>query len=147
MKRVFLVSLVSLGIIQLTAQNQTDAMLFGDVKSSLTGEHIPYATIIVKGTTFGASADGTGHYKLAHLPLGKNLMVAQAVGFKSAEVEVFMERNKAVEVFFVLEEDVLNLEQVVVTGTRTSHFVKDVPVRTEVITAKAIENKNASNIS
>lgn len=46
----------------------------------------------------------------------------------------------------MLEEDVLNLEQVVVTGTRTSHFVKDVPVRTEVITAKAIENKNASNI-
>lgn len=146
MKRAYLFYLVFFGILQLNAQNQTDAMLFGDVKSSLTGEHIPYATVMVKGTTLGTSADGTGHYKLAHLPLGKNIIMAQAVGYKSAEVEVFMERNKGTEVFFMLEEDVLNLEQVVVTGTRTSHFVKDVPVRTEVITAKAIENKNASNI-
>lgn len=74
-------------------------MLFGDVKSSLTGEHIPYATVMVKGTTLGTSADGTGHYKLAHLPLGKNIIMAQAVGYKSAEVEVFMERNKGTEVF------------------------------------------------
>jgi hypothetical protein len=36
--------------------------------------------------------------------------------------------------------------QVVITGTRTPHYIKDVPVRTEVITAREIETKNASNI-
>jgi outer membrane receptor for ferrienterochelin and colicins len=123
------------------SQEKTDAMLFGDVKSSKTKEHIPFATISVKGTRQGTVADGTGHYKLPHLPLGKNIVVAQAMGFKSQEVEVVMEQGRPFNLFFELEEDVLNLEQVVVTATRTEHYIKDVPVRTEIITSKAIENK------
>lgn len=134
---------ISLGLL---AKEKTDAMLFGDVKSQVTGEHIPYANIIVKGTNMGTAADATGHFKLAHLPLGNLTIVARAVGYKSQEKPVIMERNKAVEVFFVLEEDVLEQEQIVVTGTRTKHYIKDVPVRTEVITNQEIENKNAATI-
>ncbi|MBN1925393.1 MAG: TonB-dependent receptor [Prolixibacteraceae bacterium] len=128
------------------SQQKTDAMLFGDVKSVSTKEHIPFATITVKGTHMGTTSDATGHYKLAHLPVGKNIIVAQVMGYKSQEKEVIMEAGKGVELYFELEDDVLNLEQVVITGTRTEHFIKDVPVRTEVITAKAIENKNACNL-
>jgi outer membrane receptor for ferrienterochelin and colicins len=146
MKRTLIMLLATFMMFQAYAQNKTDAMLFGDVKSKATKEHLPYATISVKGTTMGTVADGTGHYKLAHLPVGKNIIVAQLMGYKTQEKEVLMEQGKAINLFFELEEDVLNLEQVVVTGTRTEHFIKDVPVRTEVITAKAIENKNAVNI-
>ncbi len=132
--------------ISMIAQEKTDAMLFGDVKSKATGEHISYANIIVKGTNIGTAADGTGHFKLANLPLGNLTIVAQAIGYKSQEKQIVMEKGKAVNLFFVLEEDVLELERVVVTGTRTKHYIKDVPVRTEVITTHEIENKNASNI-
>lgn len=128
------------------SQDKTDAMLFGDVKSAATKEHIPYANILVKGTKLGTSADATGHFKLANLPLGKLTIIASAVGYKPQEIEVVMEKNKAINVFFELEEDILNLGQVVVTGTRTEHFIKDVPVRTQVITSKEIENKNASTL-
>lgn len=127
-------------------KEKTDAMLFGDVKSATTKEHLPYVTISVKGTTLGTVADGTGHYKLSHLPVGKVTIVAQALGYKTVEKEVFMERGKSVDLFFELEEDVLNLNQVVVTATRTEHFIKDVPVRTEVITSEGIKNKNAHNL-
>ncbi len=146
MKRTFNLILGLFIIFQVQAQEKTDAMLFGDVKSAKTKEHIPYATIMVKGTNIGTTADGTGHFKLANLPVGKQIIVAQIVGFKSQEKEVVMQKGKAVELFFELEEDILNLEQVVITGTRTEHFVKDVPIRTEVVTAKLIENKNASTL-
>jgi outer membrane receptor for ferrienterochelin and colicins len=146
MKKTFILIIGLLLILQSRAQEKTDAMLFGDVKSATTKEHIPYVTISIKGTNMGTVADGTGHFKLAHLPVGKNIVVAQSMGYKSQAKEVFMEKGKATELFFELEEDVLNLEQVVVTGTRTEHFIKDVPVRTEVITAQAIENKNANNL-
>lgn len=33
-----------------------------------------------------------------------------------------------------------------VTGTRTQHYVKNVPIRTEVVTSKALKNKNAWNV-
>ena len=57
-----------------------------------------------------------------------------------------MVNNKGSEVYFELEKDPLELSQVVVTGTRTSHFVKDVPIRTEVLTSQAITKKNAQNL-
>ncbi|MFW5758766.1 MAG: TonB-dependent receptor, partial [Bacteroidota bacterium] len=132
--------------ISISANDKTDAMLFGDVKSISKDEHIPFATISIKNTNKGTTADGSGHFKMANLPLGKNTVVVQAMGYKSQEREITMEEGKAVNIFFELEDDVLNLEQVVVTGTRTEHFIKDVPVRTEVITSKGIQNKNASNL-
>jgi len=141
---IFIFSLIL--TFQANSQKKTDAMLFGDVKSVITGEHIPFVTVMVKGTNLGTTADGTGHFKLANLPVGKCVIVARSIGYKSQEKEVFMERRKAVELFFELEDDVFNLEQVVVTGTRTKHYIKDVPIRTEVITLKELENKNAGNL-
>ncbi len=44
------------------------------------------------------------------------------------------------------EEEEFLEEEVVITGTRTPRYVKDVPVRTEVITSKAIELKGATNL-
>ncbi|HRR05165.1 MAG TPA: TonB-dependent receptor plug domain-containing protein, partial [Bacteroidales bacterium] len=146
MKRLFILILALIVAGQVKSQEDTDAMLFGDVKSARTKEHIPYSMILVKGTNIGTTADGSGHYKLANLPVGKCTIVAQAMGYKSQEKEVVMEKGKAVKIFFELEDDLLNLEQVVVTATKTEHYLKDVPVRTEIISAKNIETKNACNI-
>ncbi|MGV8138968.1 MAG: TonB-dependent receptor domain-containing protein [Mangrovibacterium sp.] len=146
MKKIFMLILGIFLMIQVRSQEKTDAMLFGDIKSAVSKEHIPFAAITVKGTRMGTVADGSGHYKLANLPVGKCILVAHSIGYKSQEKEVIMERGQAITLFFELEEDILNLEQVVVTGTRTQHYIKDVPVRTEVITAKSIENKNAGNL-
>ncbi len=146
MKKCVIILLILVSSLGVFATEKSDAMLFGDVKSQVTGEHIPYTIIIVKGTTMGTAADATGHFKLAHLPLGNVTIVAQAVGYKSLEKTVFMEKGKAVDLFFVLEDDVLEMEQIVVTGTRTRHYIKEVPVRTEVITMREIENKNAATI-
>ncbi|MCK4288839.1 MAG: TonB-dependent receptor, partial [Bacteroidales bacterium] len=119
-------------------------MLFGDVKCK--GEHIPFVNIVVKGTNKGTMTDATGHFKLVNLPVGKVIIIAQAMGYKTQEKEVEMKAGKVTELFFELEADPLKLEQIVVTGTRTKHYIKDVPVRTEVITAKEIETKNANDL-
>ncbi|HRX30955.1 MAG TPA: TonB-dependent receptor [Tenuifilaceae bacterium] len=144
MKKIVTLVLGFFMAFQVQAQEKTDAMLFGDVKCN--GKHVPYVNITIKNTTIGTMTDETGHYKLANLPVGKITVVAQSIGYKTKEQEVVMKRNKGTELFIDLEEDPLALEQVVVTGTRTKHYIKDVPIRTEVITAKSIEIKNASNL-
>lgn len=146
MKKTTVLILGLIIIFQVHAQEKTDAMLFGHVKSAKTKKHIPYSTIAVKGTRLGTTSDGSGHYKLANLPVGKRVIVAMTMGYKPQEIEVIMEEGKAVECFFELDDDILNLEEIVVTGTRTEHYLKNVPVRTEIISAKDIENKNASNL-
>ncbi|MBE9469329.1 MAG: TonB-dependent receptor [Bacteroidetes bacterium] len=144
MKKIITSLFLIVFTLQLFSQEKTDAMLFGDVKCE--GEHIPYVNILVKGTTIGTTTDGSGHFKLANLPIGKVVIIAHCLGYKMQEQEVEMKLNKATELFFDIEEDPLELEQVVVTGTKTKHYIKDVPVRTEVITAKSIEAKNANNL-
>lgn len=146
MKTQILGLLLLISFLKINAQNKTDVMLFGDVKSAETKEHIPFSTITVKGINLGTVADLSGHFKLPHLPVGKVTLIVQSMGYKSQEHHIETEKGQTINLFFELEEDVLNIQQVVVTGTRTEHFIKDVPVRTEVITAQAIENKNAGNL-
>ncbi|MDD7317199.1 MAG: TonB-dependent receptor [Prevotella sp.] len=145
MKKIYLMFLGILISIAAVGQ-KTDAMLFGDVKAKEGGMHLPYATIIVKGTTLTTRCDATGHYKMTDVPEGKQTLVARLDGYQEQEVEVTMERGKSQTVQFLLEKDPLELSQVVVTGTRTSHFVKDVPIRTEVLTSQSIKRKNAQNL-
>ena len=145
MKRLFSLILILFSVLTLMAE-ETDAMLFGDVKSKTTGKHLPYVQIQVKGTKLITNCDKSGHFQLPNLPEGEQTIVASFVGYKPQELKVMMERNKGTEVYFFLEEDEQELDQVVVTGTRTQHFLKDVPIRTEVLTSQAIINKNAQNL-
>ena len=57
---------------------KTDANVYGDVKAE--GEHLPYASILVKGTNIGVASDETVHYLLVDLPMGKHTLVAKFIG-------------------------------------------------------------------
>lgn len=134
MTRKLLCVIMTLLVTMTAMAQETDAMLFGDVKSKVTGKHIPYAKIQVKGTKLTAMCDKTGHFQMSNLPLGKQTVVASCMGYESEEREVMMQHGKGSEVYFQLDEDEQELNQVVVTGTRTQHYLKDVPIRTEVLT-------------
>ncbi len=107
-------------------KEKTDALIIGHVKNN--GDHIPYATLLLKGTSIGTSTDYTGHYQLANLPTGTFTLRAQAIGYKAQEKEVIIEVNKTLEVNFSLEPDVIMTEEVVVTASRYSQTRKEAPV-------------------
>ena len=141
-----LILLLSLFCALISMAQGTDAMLFGDVKAKETGEHLPHATITVKGTTLKTKCDASGHFKMTDLQVGKQIVVANLEGYQEQEIEVEMVSGKGTAVYFKLDKDALELSQVVVTGTRTEHFVKNVPIRTEVLTSQALKSKNALNL-
>lgn len=51
-------------------KTKTDTNLTGHVIDKNTGEHIPFFTVSLKGTTLGTATDETGHYFLKNLPIG-----------------------------------------------------------------------------
>jgi outer membrane receptor for ferrienterochelin and colicins len=118
MKKYLWVLIISiLNTPTLLSQKKTDANIFGHVICNC--EHAPFATIIIKGTTYGISTDETGHYMLVNLPVGTHTIKAQAVGFKPLEKEITIQAGESKEVNFTLEEDVLGLEEVVITADRS----------------------------
>ncbi len=100
----------------------------------------------VKERSPGTSYRSDGTFVVKNIPEGKQTIVAQYVGYKPQEIEVSVDAGKEKEIRFELEEDMFNLEQVMVTGTRTPHYVKNVPIRTEVVTSQLLRTKNAQNI-
>ncbi len=123
----------------------TDANIFGDVQSE--GEHIPFATVYVKGTTIGTATDQTGHYMLIDLPAGTHIIVATSMGYSTVEKEITIGTDELVEVNFVLEEETMSIDEVVVTGTKTFKRQTDAAVIVNVIDSKLLAQTQSCNIS
>jgi Ca-activated chloride channel family protein len=75
------------------------------------GNPIPGVSIIIKGTTTGVISDTYGYFTI-NVPEGKATLVFSFIGYKQQEVKILDDKTLAV----VLEEDVAELSEVVVTG-------------------------------
>lgn len=137
MKRFFLL-LLTLGcsLVVTSAQPrsaETDAHLFGHVVDSRNGEHIPYATVVLEGTTFGTTTDATGHYLFKNLPLGDYTVEVSTIGYRTARQEVCMHNKGMVELNFELREEVVAVEQVVVSANRSETLKREAPSLVSVL--------------
>ena len=128
-------------------EKATDANIHGHVIDTKTRTHIPFVTISIQGTTIGTVADATGHYYLKNLPAGDYTIVAEAVGLKSVEQRVTIEPRKSVEINFVMEEESLNMDEVVVSATRNETNKKSTATIVNVASAKLFENTASSNLA
>ncbi|HPE17911.1 MAG TPA: TonB-dependent receptor [Tenuifilaceae bacterium] len=95
---------------------RSDGNLFGHVLNG--GEHIPFANVVIKGTTIGTATDETGHYNMVNLPEGTFTVVATAIGYRPVEKQVTIVAGQSIELNFKMEEDAIGLEEVVITGDR-----------------------------
>ncbi|HCC70145.1 MAG TPA: TonB-dependent receptor, partial [Bacteroidales bacterium] len=107
-------------------KTKTDANVFGHVTSG--GEHIPFVTVLVKGTTIGTITDETGHFRIIDLPTGEIILKASMMGYKPKEYKFNAKENTTTEIKFDLEPDVLNLEEVIVTANRSEQKRVEAPV-------------------
>ncbi|MFA8298584.1 MAG: TonB-dependent receptor domain-containing protein [Hyphomicrobiales bacterium] len=121
-----LLSIIALGV-HAQKKNNSDTMIFGDVKD-VSGNHVPFATIMVEGTTIGVAADGTGHFKLVNLPEGTIKLKASAVGYAPQIKILNLKNGKTTEVYFSLKEDAIQTEEVVITASRYAQSRKEAPV-------------------
>jgi len=126
---------------------RTDANVFGDVRSALNGEHIPFANVFIEGTTTGTTTDETGHYMLIDLPEGKHILVAQSVGYMTARDTVTVVHGHTRELNFLLKEEMINLNAVVVTGTKTFKRQTESAVIVNVMEGKSLNMIQACNIA
>ncbi len=113
---------------------KTDAHLIGHVVNG--GKHIPFANVVLKGTTIGTATDETGHYQIINLPEGTFTVIATAVGFKPVEKEVTIVRGVILELNFSMEEDAIGLDEVVVTGDRNEQRRRESSVVVNTITPR-----------
>jgi len=125
----------------------TGTVIAGVVTDAETGEPLPAVNVIVKHTTVGVATDRNGRYRIDNAPVGSIQLVATMVGYRRQQRQLTLEDGERATADFALETTILELGAVVITGTSTPHIVEDMPVRTEVIPRKLIEQKHACNLA
>ena len=90
-------------------------------------EPLPFATLYVKNSTWATTSDENGTYSMT-LSVGKITLVAQAKGFRTQEIALDIDKEFAQQIHFNLLEDVLGLEEIVVSATRNRVERKNAPV-------------------
>jgi TonB-linked SusC/RagA family outer membrane protein len=81
------------------------------------GKSLPGATVQVKGTTIGAITDADGKFRLGLPERGAQELLITFIGMKSRTLPL-ADRPATGEWLIVLEEDLLHLDDVIVTGFR-----------------------------
>ena len=107
MKPLLLTTLLS--ILSYTGYTQTISGTITDSKN----EVLPFSSVVVKGTTQGASANSKGFYSIQLQP-GIYTLVCQYIGYKSEEKKVTVEKGKNSAIDFQLEPQQYSLQDVTV---------------------------------
>lgn len=128
-------------------KNGTDANVTGHVVDAATGEHMPYISVIIKGTTIGTTTDATGHYMLTNLPLGKFTIEVSSIGYKTQSREIILEKGKTLELKFELEEDMVALDGVVVSANRSETTRRLAPTLVNVLDVKLFNTTNSCTLA
>lgn len=152
MKKNILLAFLSLVNLYVSANNvnkinQNDTNIVGDVRDKKSGEHLAYITVSIKGTTLGTTTDVTGHYFLKGLPIGKFILEARFVGYKSQEIEIILEKEKTYEINFLLEEDNISLNEVVVSANRNETSRRLAPTLVSILDTKVFEQTSSVSLS
>ena len=149
MKRLqILFTLILLFATQISIANgdKTKTQIKGHIKNS-KGEHIPYASVIVEGTTLGTITNESGHFSMSGLQQGEYIVQANSMGYKPQSVKIKIDKGETKELTFRLTEDVLNMEEVVVTGDRTGTPRKESSVIVNSLKPKLFKSTQSVTLS
>lgn len=126
-------------VLPVAIEKNTDANVYGHVINKSSGEHLPFVTIQLKGTTIVTTTDHTGHYFLKNLPEGTFTVVVKMVGYKTQEKKVAIKHDATQELNFALASDDVDLDEVVVSANRNETQRRLAPNLVNVIDGKLFD--------
>jgi len=124
------------------------ATITGRIVDKQYSEPIPAANVFIENSdVMGTSTDLDGRFQLQSIPIGNWNVVVTVLGYEDAtRMVIITQHGQEIEFEFELESRAFMGDIVTVTATRSERILKDVPIRTEVITAKDLERKGAVHL-
>lgn len=102
---------------------------------------VPFAHIIIENTNTGATSDNNGHFSIKHESTEVSVtLIFSALGYQRLKKTLLIEGQQTINLGIIeLTEDVLGLEEVVISASLEESYVRDSPVKTTVISGKMIQ--------
>lgn len=142
--RLFLVLIFTLVMVYDNGFTQTEyGTIEGRVLNKQTGEPIIGVNVVISGTFMGAATDQEGRFIIEKVKPGKYFILCSAIGFRKMERLVQITAGKSGMVNFELEETAVQMRGIIVTASKFSQAIEDVPVAVDIITPEALTIRNA----
>ena len=122
-----------------SAQNTFKAI----IKDAATRQSLPGATATITGTSIGSAADTSGLVILTNIPNGRQVISFTFMGFEARRDTVTfpLSQNEPMLILMQAKEEGDELEAVVVSATRSSRTIANIPTRVEVISNDELDEK------
>ncbi len=115
---------------------------------SSDNQPISFASVGIPELALGTSTDAEGKFLLTEINEGTYKLKISALGYKTIQKAIELEAGKTLDLASIqLKEDLLGVEEVVVTGTRSYVERYNSPVIVNTIDANVFETTQALNIA
>ena len=108
---------------------------------------LPLASVTIEKIKMAVNTDSIGKYELSNIPVGTYEITVSSIGFKSVTKKINVQSNLEKILKFTLESEHYELDQVVITGTRTQKRRTNSPVIVNLIDSKTLDQVVATNLA
>ncbi|MEP6700767.1 MAG: TonB-dependent receptor, partial [Bacteroidota bacterium] len=112
------------------------------VKDAGTGEPLTGVSISLKGSGKGNSSDANGKVTIKNIPNGRQVFIISNTGYKEQSAEINFPVKSDSIFIITLEPDEKEMEQVIISSSRTDSRIENTPTRVEVIGTEEVEEES-----
>lgn len=117
-----------------------EAMIRGTVCDDATGERLPFASLIYKGTAIGTSTDMNGRFSLA-MPEDEKTLQVSYLGYTTQEIRIQPPHSHLLDIR--LKPEGIALQEVTIKPSKEKYSKKDNP--SVIFVRKMIERRDMGN--
>lgn len=122
-------------------------VISGHVIEKSTENSLPYAAILIVETGQGAVSNEDGEFRFKKIPAGKYTLRVQLLGYETQEKKVTVSNDFTVDVHFLMSDESIMTDEVVVSANRNETSRKVAPVVVNVMNAKLFESVNSTDLA
>lgn len=133
--------LLFLTIILCSATVSAQNILSVSIYNRENNEPLMGATIQLQGSSIGGVTNADGEVKVKDIPNGEHVFVISFIGFKKQKISITFPRLDETPLQILMEPEHEELEEVIITTTRSSRNIQNIPTRVEYIGGEELEEK------
>ena len=119
----------------------------GVVRDQATGTPVEAAQVFLEGLNLGGLTQASGQFLILNVPVGTHTLTVQSLGYRAESVTVTVAAGQTVVRNIFLDQQALQLDEVVVTGTAGASRVREIGNSVGVLDAAIAEVEPVVNVS
>lgn len=119
--------------------------LSGSVSDRNNGNPLAFVNVFFNGTDIGTTTNENGYFSISEVPFNKGILKVSMMGYETILRSIQFPAEEPLIIY--LDKNLIEMSSIVITGTRTERYLKDVPVTTQVLKGFKLRESGPMDVS